>query len=376
MSSLLNSIDFQYIIGALLKIAIFWIFIMLVVAYTVYAERRVLAVIQNRLGPNRVGWQGLLQPFADLLKFIFKEDIIPLAVNKSLYVLAPIIVLIPAMMVLIVYPFGPDVPLPFASQISQLLNDVGGWLGMNWNIQLTRINLYVTNMNVGLLYVFAMTGLGVYGIFIGGWASNSKYSLLGGLRSSAQMISYELALSLSVVAVLIQAGTLDLAEIVNLQSGTYLGFIPKWNVFSGWMALPCIIAFGIYLISAIAETNRVPFDLPEAETELVAGFHTEYSSLKFALFFMAEYVNMMTVSVLATTLFLGGWNGPWVKDIPWLGPVYFLAKVFFFLFLYIWLRGTLPRFRYDQLMNFGWKVLLPAALFNIILASVIGILFL
>jgi NADH-quinone oxidoreductase subunit H len=376
MSSLLNSIDFQYIIGALLKIAIFWIFIMLVVAYTVYAERRVLAVIQNRLGPNRVGWQGLLQPFADLLKFIFKEDIIPLAVNKSLYVLAPIIVLIPAMMVLIVYPFGPEVPLPFASQISQLLNDVGGWLGMNWNIQLTRINLYVTNMNVGLLYVFAMTGLGVYGIFIGGWASNSKYSLLGGLRSSAQMISYELALSLSVVAVLIQAGTLDLAEIVNLQSGTYLGFIPKWNVFSGWMALPCIIAFGIYLISAIAETNRVPFDLPEAETELVAGFHTEYSSLKFALFFMAEYVNMMTVSVLATTLFLGGWNGPWVKDIPWLGPVYFLAKVFFFLFLYIWLRGTLPRFRYDQLMNFGWKVLLPAALFNIILASVIGILFL
>jgi NADH-quinone oxidoreductase subunit H len=376
MSSLLNSIDFQYVIGALLKIAIFWIFIMLVVAYTVYAERRVLAVIQNRLGPNRVGWQGLLQPFADLLKFIFKEDIIPLAVNKWLYVLAPIIVLIPAMMVLIVYPFGPEVPLPFAGQISQILNDLGGLLGMNWNIQLTTINLYVTNMNVGLLYVFAMTSLGVYGIFIGGWASNSKYSLLGGLRSSAQMISYELALSLSVIAVLIQAGTLDLAEIVNQQSGTYLGFIPKWNVFSGWMAVPCIIAFAIYLISAIAETNRVPFDLPEAETELVAGFHTEYSSLKFALFFMAEYVNMMTVSVLATTLFLGGWNGPWVKEIPWLGPVWFLAKVFFFLFLYIWLRGTLPRFRYDQLMNFGWKVLLPAALFNIVLASVIGILFL
>jgi NADH-quinone oxidoreductase subunit H len=376
MSSLLNSIDFQYIIGALLKIAIFWIFIMLVVAYTVYAERRVLAVIQNRLGPNRVGWQGLLQPFADLLKFIFKEDIIPLAVNKSLYMLAPIIVLIPAMMVLIVYPFGPEVPLPFGAEISSMLNSLGLKLGMDWGIHLTKINLYVTNMNVGLLYVFAMTGLGVYGIFIGGWASNSKYSLLGGLRSSAQMISYELALSLSVVAVLIQAGTLDLAEIVNQQSGTYLGFIPKWNVFSGWMALPCIVAFGIYLISAIAETNRVPFDLPEAETELVAGFHTEYSSLKFALFFMAEYVNMMTVSVLATTLFLGGWNGPWVKDIPWLGPVYFLAKVFFFLFLYIWLRGTLPRFRYDQLMNFGWKVLLPAALFNIVLASVIGFLFL
>src|SRR5262245_29453796 len=209
MSSLLNSIDIPYIIGALLKIAIFWIFIMLVVAYTVYAERRVLAVIQNRLGPNRVGWQGLLQPFADLLKFIFKEDIIPLAVNKSLYVLAPIIVLIPAMMVLIVYPFGPEVPLPFASQISQLLNNLGASLGMTWNIELTKINLYVTNMNVGLLYVFAMTGLGVYGIVIGGWASNSKYSLLGGLRSSPQMISYELALSLSVVAVLVHAGTAD-----------------------------------------------------------------------------------------------------------------------------------------------------------------------
>jgi NADH-quinone oxidoreductase subunit H len=376
MSSLLNSIDIPYIIGALLKIAIFWIFIMLVVAYTVYAERRVLAVIQNRLGPNRVGWQGLLQPFADLLKFIFKEDIIPLAVNKWLYMLAPIIVLIPAMMVLIVYPFGPEVPLPFGAEISSMLNSLGLKLGMDWGIHLTTINLYVTNMNVGLLYIFAMTGLGVYGIFIGGWASNSKYSLLGGLRSSAQMISYELALSLSVVAVLIQAGTLDLAKIVEQQNGTYLGFIPKWNVFSGWMALPCILAFGIYLISAIAETNRVPFDLPEAETELVAGFHTEYSSLKFALFFMAEYVNMMTVSVLATTLFLGGWNGPFVKDIPWLGPVYFLGKVFFFLFLYIWLRGTLPRFRYDQLMNFGWKVLLPAALFNIVLASVIGFLFL
>jgi NADH-quinone oxidoreductase subunit H len=376
MSSLLNSIDFQYVIGALVKIAVFWIFIMLVVAYTVYAERRVLAVIQNRLGPNRVGWQGLLQPFADLLKFIFKEDIIPLAVNKWLYVLAPIIVLIPAMMVLIVYPFGPEVPLPFGPAISKTLNDLGVSLGMNWNIELSTINLHVTDMNVGLLYVFAMTSLGIYGIVVGGWASNSKYSLLGGLRSSAQMISYELALSLSVIAVLIQAGTLDLAKIVERQSGAYLYFIPKWNIFYGPMFLPCIIAFTIYLISAIAETNRVPFDLPEAETELVAGFHTEYSSLKFALFFMAEYVNMMTVSVLATTLFLGGWNGPWVKEIPWLGPVWFLAKVFFFLFLYIWLRGTLPRFRYDQLMNFGWKVLLPAALFNVVLASAIGVLFL
>jgi NADH-quinone oxidoreductase subunit H len=372
MSSLFNSIDIPYIVGALLKIAIFWIFIMLVVAYTVYAERRVLAVIQNRLGPNRVGWQGLLQPFADLLKFIFKEDIIPLAVNKWLYILAPIIVLIPAMMVLIVYPFGPEVPLPFGGALSQMVNNLGAKLGLSWNVDLHTINLYVTHMNVGLLYVFALTSLGIYGIVVGGWSSNSKYSLLGGLRSSAQMISYELALSLSVVAVLIQAGSLDLAKIVERQSGK-LGIF-NWNIFSGWMAIPCIIAFSIYLISAIAETNRVPFDLPEAETELVAGFHTEYSSLKFALFFMAEYVNMLTVSVLATTLFLGGWNGPFVTRLPWLGVVWFLAKVFFFLFLYIWLRGTLPRFRYDQLMSFGWKFLLPAAIFNIVLASVIGVL--
>jgi NADH-quinone oxidoreductase subunit H len=371
MESLISSIDIQYVIGSLVKIAVFWIFIMLVVAYMVYAERRVLAVIQNRLGPNRVGWQGLLQPFADLIKFIFKEDIIPLAVNKALYVAAPVIVLIPAMMVLIVYPFGPEVPLPFGAEISTALNDLGSRLGFNWDINLTTINLYITNFNVGLLYVFALTSLGIYGIVIGGWASNSKYSLLGGLRSSAQMISYELALSLSVVAVLIQAGTLDLVKIVEGQSG-WFGF--KWNIF---MLFPAgLIAFTVYLVSAIAETNRVPFDLPEAETELVAGFHTEYSSLKFALFFMAEYVNMTTVSVLATTLFLGGWQGPGVGQFPWLGPVYFLAKVFFFLFLYIWLRGTLPRLRYDQLMNFGWKVLLPTALFNIILASVLGVLFL
>jgi NADH-quinone oxidoreductase subunit H len=377
MSSLFNSIDFQYVIGSLLKIAIFWVFIMLVVAYMVYAERRVLAVIQNRLGPNRVGWQGLLQPFADLIKFIFKEDIIPLAVNKWLYIMAPVVVLIPAMMVLIVYPFGPsDVPLPFGAEISSALNSLGGSLGFNWNIDLKTIDLYVTNFNVGLLYVFALTSLGIYGIVIGGWASNSKYSLLGGLRSSAQMVSYELALSLSVVAILILAGTLDLVKIVEAQSG-WFGF--RWNIIGGpslAMAPAAIIAFAIYLISAIAETNRVPFDLPEAETELVAGFHTEYSSLKFALFFMAEYVNMTTVSVLATTLFLGGWQGPFVSQLPWLGPVYFLAKVFFFLFLYIWLRGTLPRFRYDQLMNFGWKVLLPTALFNIILASILGVLFL
>lgn len=355
---------------------------MIICAYAVYAERRVLAVIQNRLGPNRVGWQGLLQPFADLIKFIFKEDIIPLAVNRALYVCAPIIALVPAMMVLIVYPFGPDdLPLPGGEFLTQTVGSLVAKLGLGWNIDLRTVNLHVTHFNVGILYVFAMTGLGIYGIVVAGWASNSKYSLLGGLRSSAQMISYELGLSLSVVAVLLMAGTLDLTEIVKQQSG-WGGM--RWNIFGGVsagqglkslaMAIPAIIAFFIYLISAIAETNRVPFDLPEAETELVAGFHTEYSALKFALFFIAEYVNMTTVSVLATSLFLGGWNGPFIGTLPWLGPIYFLGKVFFFLFLYIWLRGTLPRLRYDQLMSFGWKFLLPAALFNIALAAIIAVL--
>jgi NADH-quinone oxidoreductase subunit H len=337
------SIDFQFIALKLLKIVVVWTFVMLVLAYMIYAERRVLAVIQDRLGPNRVGPFGLLQPFADVLKFIFKEDIIPLAVNKWLYLVAPVVTLVPAMMVLIVYPFGPTVNIPFIGPV----------------------NLYVARFNVGLLYVLALTGLGIYGIVLAGWSSNSKYSLLGGLRSSAQMISYELSLSLALIGVVLQAGSLDLVKIVQNQSGWW-GL--KWHVF---FFQP--LGFLIYLVSAIAETNRVPFDLPEAETELVAGFHTEYSSMKFAMFFMAEYVNMTTVSVLAATLFLGGWNGPGVAQLPWLGPIYFLAKVFFFLFLYIWVRGTLPRFRYDQLMNFGWKFLLPLALLNIVISAVIGL---
>jgi NADH-quinone oxidoreductase subunit H len=353
ISQILQHPNTQWLIEASIKMVVIWFFCTIVVAYTVYAERRVLAVIQNRLGPNRVGPFGLLQPFADLLKFIFKEDLVPLAVNKWLYILAPAVTLVPAMMVMIVYPFGPDI-----------------------TVMGRTITLHVTNMNVGLLYVFAITSLGVYGIVIAGWSSNSKYSLLGGLRSSAQMISYELALSLSVIAALLMSGSLDLTKIVATQSG-WGGM--RWNIFGGEMSvalLPCgVIAFFIYLISAIAETNRVPFDLPEAETELVAGFHTEYSALKFALFFLAEYVNMTTVSVLATVLFLGGWNGPGVAQFPLLGVVYFLGKVFFFLFLYIWLRGTLPRFRFDQLMNFGWKFLLPVALFNIVLSAVLAAIF-
>ena len=337
------SIDLGFLLEVVIKVVIVFHLVLIVVAYTVLAERRVLAFIQNRLGPNRVGPQGVLQPFADLVKFIFKEELIPLAANKWLYLLAPLVALVPALMVMIVYPFGPKVTLPFVGEVE----------------------LYVTRMNVGLLYVFALTSLGVYGIVLAGWSSNSKYSLLGGLRSSAQMVSYELSLALSVIGVVLQAGSLDLVTIVENQS-KWGGM--GWHIF--WFQG---LGFLIYLISAIAETNRVPFDLPEAETELVAGFHTEYSAMKFALFFMAEYCAMFTVSVLATVLFLGGWNGPFIHQLPWLGPIYFLGKVFFFLFLYIWLRGTLPRFRYDQLMNFGWKVLLPAALLNIVISAAIGV---
>jgi NADH-quinone oxidoreductase subunit H len=282
----------------------------------------------------------MLQPFADLLKFILKEDIVPDKSTRFVYFLAPIIVTVCAIMTIIVYPFGPTINLPFIGPIQMV----------------------VTRFDVALLYVLGITSVGVYGIALAGWSSNNKYSLMGGLRSSAQLISYELSLGLALIGVVLQSGTLDIYSIVEQQGG-HLG-ITGWNIF--WVQP---LGFLIYLISAIAETNRVPFDLPEAETELVAGFHTEYSAMKFALFFMAEYINMFTVSMLATTLFLGGWNGPFVDQLPWLGPVYFLGKVVFFLFLYIWLRGTLPRFRFDQLMNFGWKFLLPVAILNIILTA-------
>jgi NADH-quinone oxidoreductase subunit H len=314
--------------------------VMGMVAYTVLAERRVLGFIQGRLGPNRVGYGGMLQPFADLLKFIFKEDIVPDKSTRFVYFIAPIIVTVCALMTIIVYPFGPTVKLPF----------------------LGPTQLVVTRFDVALLYVLGITSVGVYGIALAGWSSNNKYSLMGGLRSSAQLISYELSLGLALIGVILQSGTLDIYSIVEQQAG-HLG-ITGWNIF--WVQP---LGFLIYLISAIAETNRVPFDLPEAETELVAGFHTEYSAMKFALFFMAEYINMFTVSMLATTLFLGGWNGPFIDKLPWLGPFYFLGKVVFFIFLYIWLRGTLPRFRFDQLMNFGWKFLLPVAILNIVLTA-------
>jgi NADH-quinone oxidoreductase subunit H len=342
--------DSQTAIDIALKFAaitVAFVVVLLVVAYTVLAERRVLGFIQGRLGPNRVGPGGMLQPFADLLKFILKEDIVPDKSTRFVYFLAPVIATMAALMTMIVYPFGPEIRIPFTDIV---------------------IPLVITHFDVGLLYVLGITSVGVYGIMLAGWSSNNKYSLMGALRASSQMISYELALGLSLIGVILLAGTLDLAQIVELQSGWH-GF--RWFIFFH------PLGFVIYFIAAIAETNRVPFDLPEAETELVAGFHTEYSAMKFALFFLAEYINMFTVSMLATTLFLGGWNVPFAEDIFGRGTflfglvsaIGFLLKVIFFLFLYIWLRGTLPRFRFDQLMNFGWKVLLPFALLSIFITA-------
>jgi len=338
--------DWNFLLSIILQfvaITVAFTVVLMMVAYTVLAERRVLAFIQGRLGPNRVGYGGILQPFADLLKFILKEEIVPDKSTKFVYFLAPIIAISAALTPLIVYPFGPSLTLPFLGEIS----------------------LVIARFDVGLLYVLGVTSVGVYGIMLAGWSSNNKYSLMGGLRSSAQLISYELSLGLALIGVILLSGTLDLSRIVEQQSGWY-GM--RWNI----IFQP--VGFLIYLISAIAETNRVPFDLPEAETELVAGFHTEYSALKFALFFMAEYVNMFTVSMLAATLFWGGWNVPFAEWLLGRGTILFalvsaigfLTKIVLFLFFYIWIRGTLPRFRFDQLMNFGWKFLLPVAILNII----------
>jgi NADH-quinone oxidoreductase subunit H len=311
-------------------------------------ERKVMAWIQMRVGPNRVGlgrfrlW-GLMQPAADGLKMIFKEDIVPLQANRLLYMLAPALSLIPALMTFIVIPYGSEVTL----------------FGRT-------IELHVTRMNVGLLYILALTSVGVYGIVLAGWSSNNKYSLLGGLRSSAQMISYELALGLSIICVLLYTGSLDLVDIVDAQGGG-LGHL-KWNIVRFPLLIP---VFVIFYIASLAETNRTPFDLPEADSELVAGYHTEYSSMKFVMFQMAEYLNLITAASMATTLFFGGWNGPFVGRLPLIGPVYFALKVLSLIFLAMWIRYTVPRFRYDQLMRFGWKFLLPAAIVNIIISSTV-----
>ncbi len=332
--------------------------VLMIVAYTVLGERKVLGWIQGRVGPNRVGPWGLLQPFADLLKFILKEDLVPDKSTKFIYFLAPVVALTCALMPMVVYPFGPAITTIDWSFLPYGLGD-----GIH------RLPLTIASIDVGVLFVLGITSVGVYGIMLAGWSSNSKYSLMGGLRSSAQMISYELAMGASVLGVVMLAGSLDLNAIINAQINSPFR----------WFIIPQFIGFIVFLISAFAETNRVPFDLPEAETELVAGFHTEYSALKFALFFMAEYVNMFTVSVMCTVLFLGGWYVPGLSHIFDVGSipyalashVLFIAKICAFLFLYIWVRGTLPRFRFDQLMNFGWKFLLPVALANVFVTIIV-----
>jgi NADH-quinone oxidoreductase subunit H len=383
------------LVVSLVKIVILLFLTLTTLAYLTWFERKVVAHIQSRWGPYYVGAHGLLQPLADGVKFLFKEDVTPPGADKFLYVLAPFLALSLALTTIALIPFGPAT-ITILGQPTQLI---------------------VADVNIGLMFLFAITSIGVYGVALAGWSSNSKYPLLGGLRSSAQMISYEVALTLSVVGVVLLAGTLNFNEMVSDQTGyyRYLPFIPRWHGF------PQIIGFLCYFTSAIAETNRVPFDLPEAETELVAGFHTEYSSFKFAMFFMAEYANMLTVSFLATILFLGGWLSPFPDSWTFLqylpavlllglgvylgydavmgatgiarvqlvvitcgalvlgalcllpavmpvvqGPFWFLLKVGGLLFFYVWTRGTLPRFRYDQLMSLGWKLLLPVSLANLV----------
>lgn len=343
--------------------------VLMIVAYTVLAERKVLGWIQGRIGPNRVGPWGLLQPFADLLKFILKEDLVPDKSTKFVYFLAPLVALTAALMPIVVYPFGPRIADPLGWLVPYVAGTGAFGDAIVWIAEQARnMPLTIARVDVGVLYVLGVTSVGVYGIALAGWSSNSKYSLMGGLRSSAQMISYELAMGASVIGVVMLSGTLDLNGIIAAQINSPFR----------WFIIPQILGFVVFLIAAFAETNRVPFDLPEAETELVAGFHTEYSALKFALFFMAEYVNMFTVSVMCTVLFLGGWYIPGLGRLLEPGSIAyavvshigFITKVCFFLFLYIWVRGTLPRFRFDQLMNFGWKFLLPLALANVILTTV------
>jgi len=307
-------------------------------AMMVYVERKVAALLQQRIGPSRVGPRGLLQPIADVIKLMFKEELRPRAADALLFGLAPVIAATCAFAAFAVVPFGASTTM-------------FGWIP-------ERLRLQVADVNVAILVVFAISSMSVYGIVLAGWSSNSKYSLLGGLRSSAQMISYELSYGLALAAVIMLAGSLSLRDIVLAQSGTWWGFIPKWYVF----LQP--LGFLIYMTAGVAETNRAPFDFPEAEQELVAGYHTEYSSMSFALFFLAEYVNMVTVSAVATSLYLGGWLGPILPS--WLSWIWFLVKVFLLLFFYVWMRWTLPRYRYDQLMEFGWKYLLPAAVLNLL----------
>jgi NADH-quinone oxidoreductase subunit H len=331
----------------LIKVVAVFVFLVVMTLLTINIERKVVARMQVRPGPNRVGPKGWLQSLTDGLKLAFKEDIMPTLADKVVYFIAPVISTITAFTAFSVIPFGPMVSI-FGH----------------------RTPLQLTDTSVSVLLVLACSSMGIYGVVLGGWASGSTYPLLGGLRSSAQMISYEVAMGLSIVAVFMTAGTLSTSQIVAAQAhGTSFSFFGNGDVpFPGWYAVLLIPSFLIYFTAAVGETNRAPFDLPEAESELVGGFHTEYSSLKFALFFLAEYINMVTVSALCTTLFLGGWRAPWPITLwsgansGWLPFVWFVAKVALLLFVFIWLRGTLPRLRYDQFMRLGWKVLIPISL--------------
>jgi len=325
----------ETVLVPLVKIAVLLVGVLTAVAYLVLLERKVQAWVQVRLGPMRVGPHGVLQPVADVIKLVIKEDITPARADRWIYTIAPILVLVPALIVFAVIPFGPD-------------------------------PLYVADINVALLYIVAVSSLGIYGIILGGWASNSKYPLLASLRSSAQLVSYEVAVTMTLVSMILMAGTLSMVGIVEAQRSA--GF---------WFAFVQPVAFFIYFVGGLAETNRAPFDLPEAEQELVGGFHTEYSGIRFALFFLAEYANMIVISTIATTVFFGGWLRPF-PNVGWLafldlvpGWMWFLAKTFVFLYVFLWVRATLPRYRYDQLMRLGWKSLLPLALVNVVLTGIV-----
>jgi NADH-quinone oxidoreductase subunit H len=315
--------------------------LLLSAAVMVYSERKVAAFIQQRYGPYLVGPKGALQPIADVVKLIFKESLRPVAADRVIFILAPILSATAAFAAFAVVPFGAETTL--------------------FGLIEEPIRLQVADVNVAILVVFAITSISVYGIVLAGWSSNSKYSLLGALRSASQMISYELSYGMAIAAVLLLAGSLSLTDIVNAQQGAWLGVLPRWFVF----VQP--LGFVIFMIAGVAETNRAPFDFPEAEQELVAGYHTEYSSTPFMMFFLAEYINMVTAAAVATDLFLGGWHGPFLPES--LGWIWFLVKISAILFFYIWMRWTLPRLRYDQLMQFGWKVLLPLAALNLIVTA-------
>ena len=334
------------VVAQIVIILLAFVMLLNTAAIMVWVERKVCALIQQREGPTRVGPYGLFQPLADVIKLMMKEELRPKSADAILFTLAPIISCVAA--------FAAFAPVPFGAETT--------FFGL-----LDRpVGLQVADINVGMLAVFAISSMGVYGIVLAGWSSNSKYSLLGALRSSAQMISYELSYGTALAGVVLIAGSLSLREVVNGQEGAWLGVLPKWYLF----LQP--VGFLIFMIAGIAETNRAPFDFPEAEQELVAGYFTEYSSMRFAMFYMAEYINMATVSAMATTLFLGGWHGPFLP--PEYGWIWFLIKVGFLMFVYVWIRWTMPRYRYDQLMQFGWKWLLPASVVNLLVTAA-GVLY-